>query len=442
MQEFEIAIELLNEIIDQDIYFEEALKKKFQSNVEIRPLRGKVATLVGCELRHSILFGYLLNPIKELDEADKRVISLVLANAYFSKNFDQALLVEALKQKIGEEKLALIQPLLDKAGDPKGYIPEDISKTSNRFFSLRFNTPEWALKIWQHYGYGKTYKLLRQNSKQPATFVRVRDDIKAPEEIVIEDPSFKSTGTINILRYEGKNAVRRHPLHQNQTIFIEKPATKMILSKVKAQEGDEVLLFNGNKDSSPLKEMIISYSRDTAINLGVYDFEDYGDVRYMIKQGKYRNVNFFAGQPDSIESAISRPQNLVVVCPNSTNFDQVSQYPDFFLHFKKEKMDKIIAEEGKMLESLSQYVAEGGTLLYMVYTISKKEGHQTIQNFLLAHPEFKMVEEEQLFPDEGYATCMFYAILKKETPLAKAEPPLIEASLTQGATTVMRAEGK
>ena len=67
----------------------------------------------------------------------------------------------------------------------------------------------------------------------------------------------------------------------------------------------------------------------------------------------------------------------------------------------------------------------------MIYTISKKEGHQTIEDFLLKHSEFKMVREAQLFPYEELDTALYYAVMKKETPLAKVETPLGE--LTPGA---------
>jgi hypothetical protein len=75
----------------------------------------------------------------------------------------------------------------------------------------------------------------------------------------------------------------------------------------------------------------------------------------------------------------------------------------------------------------------------MIYTISKKEGHQTIGDFLLAHPEFKLVREAQLFPYEELDTALYYAVMKKETPLAKVEPPLGELAKADAAGVPVRA---
>ena len=84
-------------------------------------------------------------------------------------------------------------------------------------------------------------------------------------------------------------------------------------------------------------------------------------------------------------------------------------------------------------------MAEHGTFIYMIYTISKKEGHQTVNEFLLKHPEFKLVREAQLFPYEDLDTALYYAVMKKETPLAKVEPPLGETSALKDASAPVSA---
>jgi 16S rRNA C967 or C1407 C5-methylase (RsmB/RsmF family) len=89
-------------------------------------------------------------------------------------------------------------------------------------------------------------------------------------------------------------------------------------------------------------------------------------------------------------------------------------------------MDALFVQEKEILEETSKFVAENGTLIYLVYTISKKEGHSTVSDFLLAHPEFSLVKEEQRFPFDEYDTAMYYAVMKKATPLAKEGVPLSE----------------
>ncbi len=431
MQEFDLAKKVLDDVVDQDTPFSEALRKVFQNDVNLRPMRNLVAGLLGCELRHHLLFSYLSEPLTDFDVAEKRYLSLALADAYFFKRIPLDQLQAILLEKLGPDKMKKAQVFLDKAGKTDEYIPPEIPKTSNKYLSLRYNTPEWVLKIWEHYGYGTTYKILKKNNRQNTTSVRVRTSLCSVEELLNNNPDYAKTNVEGVLCYGGKVPLRKLAEAHDEKIFAERPATKAVLDKFKVEEPSEAFLFNGNVDSSILKEMVETYGSSIGLNLGVYDLKDYVDVTRMIKNANFKNINFFGADPLAMDSAISRPQDLVICAPNSSNFDLIREYPDYLLHFKKEGMDELFEKEKTLLEGTSKFVAEHGTFIYMIYTISKKEGHQTIEDFLLKHSEFKMVREAQLFPYEELDTALYYAVMKKETPLAKVETPLGE--LTPGA---------
>ena len=104
--------------------------------------------------------------------------------------------------------------------------------------------------------------------------------------------------------------------------------------------------------------MVETYGSSIGLNLGVYDLKDYVDVTRMIKNANFKNINFFGADPLAMDSAISRPQDLVICAPNSSNFDLIREYPDYLLHFKKEGMDELFEKEKTLLEGTSKFVAE------------------------------------------------------------------------------------
>ncbi len=418
MEELDLSITILNDILDNDTSFNEALRKVFQSDLEKRPLRKDVATLVGCELRHSLLFEFLMKPIEGLSNEEKRFLSLALGALYFVKRYTKENIIEALKKRLGEEKYALVEPLVKKAEETNAFIPESLPKSSNRYLTLRYNTPEWVLKIWEHYGYGTTYKILKKNSRPLVNTVRVRN-VLSVEELLNNNPDFHKTPVEGILSYTGKTPLRKLPEMREGKIFLEKIATKELLDRFHVSEPSEILVYNANKDSSLLKEVIEHYGSSVGINLGVPALEPYLDVTKMIKSLNLKNVNFFATDPLKMEAAISRPIDLVIAAPNSSNFDLIREYPDYLLHFKKDSMDALFQQEKDTLEGTSKYVAEKGKLIYMIYTISKKEGHNTISEFLLNHKEFHIVEEKQEFPFEELDTALYYCVLEKDSSLVK-----------------------
>ncbi len=417
MEELDLASKILDDIIDNDTSFNEALRKVFQVETELRPLRKIVAALVGCELRHSILFDFLTKDLQDFSVAEKRFVSLALSDLYFVRRFAKEDITNALKTRLGDEKYSAIEELANKSDSTSALIPESLPKSSNRYLTLRYNTPEWVLKIWEHYGFGTTYKILKKNNKPLVNSVRIRDVIS--EEELLNTNDFHKTSVPGILTYTGKTALRKLPIMKDGKIFPMKAAAKALLDKYKVSEPSEVLLYNGNKDSSLSKEIIEQYGSRVGINLGVKSLADHLDVSKLIKSLNLKNVNFFEADPLSMNAAISRPIDLAIAAPDSSNFDLIREQPDYLLHFKKDSMDALFQQEKDTLEGVSSFVAEKGKLIYMVFTISKKEGHNTINEFLLKHPEFHMIEEKQEFPFEEYDTALYYAVLEKNSNLAK-----------------------
>lgn len=423
MEELDLSLTILSDIIDNDVQFNEALRKVFQADIDKRPMRSSVAGLVGCELRHALLFEELTASLADYSIEEKRFLSLALGDLFFVRRIPSETIIDALKTRLGEAKLAEAQPLIDKAGKPETYIPVDLQKSSNRYLSLRYNTPEWVLKIWEHYGFGTTYKILKKNNRPLVSSVRVRSVISS-EELLNNNHDYAKGPVENMLTYAGKVPLRKLPEFHEGKVFLEKFGTKALLDAHKVSEPSEVFLYNGNADSSIIKELVESYGSSVGLNIGVKDTAKYADVSYLIKSMGLKNVNFFGAAPDAMDAAISRPQDLVIAAPDSSNFDLIREYPDYLLHFKKEGMDALIEQEKAVLEGTSKFVAENGMLIYVIYTISKKEGHGTVSDFLLAHNDFQLVEEKQEFPFEDLDTSIYYAILHKGTPIEKVGVPL------------------
>ncbi len=430
--QFSLAEEILKEIVVDDVPFAEALRKKFQprENEGLRKYRPFVAGLVGCELRHHFLFKALLDPIEALSEEERRFAALALSDVYYYKRISYEDMVAFAKERLGEEKFALLEPLFEKAlQEVHNFMPEDAGESwSDRYLSLRFNCPEWVMKIWAHYGKGTMAKMLKKNARPGTIAVRLGSPLE-PASFYEGNPDFKPSSVESVAFYEGKEPLRRLPDYINGTIWLERPATKYVLDLLPLEEPSEALVYSGLDESSLLLEAIEKYG-NLGLNLGCKNLNKHVAVSRLIKKKGLSNVNFFEANTDSMLSAISRPVDLAIVAPKSSSFDLIRESPDFLLHFKKDDMQAIFDEEKSSLENVSKFVAEGGKLVYMIYTVSQLEGHRTIHSFLAAHPEFHLESERQVFPYEDLDTALYYAILKKGTvavdPVTPAPAPLPE----------------
>lgn len=444
-QEFQLSLDVLNDVLDAKTPFAEALRKRFQTNVEIRPLRGQVAGLVGCELRHHIYFEFVCKGLEALSSDERRVLYLALANAFFYRRFDDAAIQADVKELFGEEKFALCKPLFDLAATPENYIPASVDRKSPLYLSLRFNVPEWVVKILSHYGGSATYQSLRKFARPASTTLRVRTSV-LPMASILANPDYGDSPVNGIVYYKGSTPLRKIPEYKKGQLFAEKLLTKAVFDAHPVLEPGQILLYNANADSSLERELIENYGDKLGLNIAVPNVDDRVEVSRLIKEKDLHNVNFFSA-PDvlSMEASVSSMQQLVIVSPASTNFDLIPTSPDYLLHFDTQSMDAIIEEEQKALEGAAKYVEEGGTLLYIVYTISKKEGHMNIASFLKKHPEFSLVSEKQHFPNDELETAAFVAeLVKGERELtvtpALADLASIGASSSQPVSTPTASE--
>jgi 16S rRNA C967 or C1407 C5-methylase (RsmB/RsmF family) len=443
IKEFEIALEVLTDVLDQKTPFAEALRSKFQKNLDLRPLRGLVAGLVGCELRHQLYFDFMLKGLETYEVEEKRLLALALANAFFFRRFDTNLVHESLKERFGEEKLALAQPLFDLTETPENYIPDTVDRRGAQYLSLRFNVPEWMVKILNHFGGAAAYQSLRKFSRPFATTLRVRTSALGMKK-VLENPDFTEAAVPGMVIYKGTTPLRKIPEFRKGQLFPEKLLTKHILDAHPVAEPSEVLLYNGNADPSLELELIETYGANVGMNIAVPDVDKKVEVTKLIKEKNLHNVNFFsAPDPESMEASVSGMQKLVVVAPNSTNFDLIPTSPDYMLHFDRNSMDSLIEGEHKALEGAAKYVDEGGTLLYIVYTISKKEGHARISDFLKTHREFKLVSEEQHFPYDEFETAAYVCELRKGAEELTIPPAFADlATSATSAASIPQASAK
>ena len=413
IKEFELSLAVLDEVIDKKKPFADALRDLFKNNVDIRPFRGQVAGLVGCELRHHIYFEYMTRKLEGWENTERRLLCLVLANAYFYRRFDVEETKKSLLEKVGEEKLASVQNLFDLASTPENYIPAEVDRKSHLYLSLRFNVPEWTVKIMAHFGGSNTYQALRKFARPATTTLRVRTSALGLASL-FENTDFSASPVNGIVFYKGSVPLRKIPEFKKGLLFGEKMLTKAILDEHPVSEPSEILLYNGNEDSSLERELIETYGAKVGLNLATPDTDAKPEVIKLIQDKELHNVNYFSA-PDvlSMEAAVSSMQKLVVCSPKSTGFDLIPTTPDYLLHFDTQSMDSIIDGEKKALEGAAKYVEQGGTLLYIIYTISKKEGHQNVAEFLKIHPEFSLVSEKQHFPHEEYETAAYVAELLK-----------------------------
>lgn len=414
MNIFEISKEILEKVVTKEVPFALALRNAFKAhNIEERDIKGNITSLVGCELRHHLVFDSLIERyIGEVTFGSTVYLRFYLANHLFLKRFlDKELLSLAYKE-LDKDK---IEKLLELANNSNELIPSEFEKDSPEFLSMRFNTPAWVIKMWQkQYGKGIVYKMLKTNYHQSIPTVRINENKLNVKEFLDSHSDFISSPIENVLMYRGKGNPKAMSEFKDNSIFFFRPATKHIIDEVGVEPIKKIAIYSAVPNNIYL-DLYCRLGKEINLDVISSHTQTYFETLHTVENNHLNGIGVYNAKESGIVTCISEKVSLFFCLPLSTSLDLLRSAPDFFLRVKQERLDDMLHNEYVALEECGSLVEENGKLVYMIPTLSRKESTNLIGEFLTNHPEFTLETEKQYFPFDDMDSCLYYAILTKKS---------------------------
>lgn len=408
-----LAKDILQKIIVENMPFSLALKQAFKKHEVSKEERQTISAVVGCALRHYIVMERLFkDTYPELESEGLVALLIAFSNALFIKKLDQNE-CNALAQSFLKEDEVKFEQFLSPYLEDKKLVPEDIEVGSFEFLSYRYNTPMSVIKMWnKQFGQLTTSRILKANSKPAPTVLRINNNKISDEDFFNQYADFEKTDIEGVALYKGEARFKNTEVYEKQLGTVLTPAYKQLLD-----EGD-VDLFRGFAVYSeyPNDLMVELLSRFENINNIEYVAGSYSafiNTKNALAKAGIKGVNVYEAGASSIVTCISKPVHTFLVMPDSSRLNLLQVLPDYFLRFDIQKLDELIANQVKALNEASAQVEDGGYLLYLVDTISKKETMNLINDFLKEHTEFTLVRDKQYFPYKKFGGSYYFAVLKK-----------------------------
>ena len=411
MNIFELSKSILLKLVIEDVPFAVALKNAFKKNNIDAVEKSNVAALVGCELRHHYIFDNLINRFFEGEEFEKTIyLRFALANGLFLKRFPEKDLVALAEQDLDKEQIYALYNFVKSTDE---IIPNDLDKTSPEFLSLRYNTPAWIIRMWQkQYGKGVVFKTLKVNYRQSVPSIRVNEKKIDIDEFLAKHPDFSKAPVDNMIIYQGRGSPKKLPEFDNGSLYFMKMATKVVLDSLDLDVLKGIAIYTEVPNNIYL-DLLTRFKEEAKADLVINNTSCYYETkRNLEKIGKHR-MFIYEAEYTSLLTCLSKKVHTMICMPKSSTFDLLRSTPDYFLRIKQEGLDELIANESACLAECSKHVEDGGELVYMVPTLSRKESNNIIAKFLVDNKDFELIEERQFFPFEVYDSCLYSARLKK-----------------------------
>ena len=410
MHKFEIAIEVLEEILDKNIPFNLATKNTLDKYSIPADERSNVLGLVGCELRHHLLFCELVKEEITLPEgSNQSSLLLALANYHFYNKFDaqEVVAITSRATKIDKKE---IEAFLAKHQDKSDIIPAKYEKGSFEYLSLRYNCPTWLVKMWnKHYGRGIAFKVLQANTKPVIQSYRLNG---VEQGKVLLDHNFNVAPVDDMVLYIGKGNAKNTDFYKNKQLIPEKMAGKVILDAVDVKPMSRVAFYSSYSNNLYV-DLAKRGIEGLKIDLITPDIFTHNEAKRNIAIYGLKDFTLMEEKAANLLACISDRVDYFFVLARNSNFDLLRTNADYFLRFSRDDLDSIMNEQRYTLDEAATLINQGGQLIYMIPTLNKKESKQIISEFLLTHRDFSLLEEKQFFPfEELNSTCYVARMLK------------------------------
>ena len=392
--------------------FKLAIENTCSRHTVFRDDRKKLTNVVGCSLRHFYIFEQLISQTgKEFNNEQFAALLLFLSNELFVPVFSSE---EIEKQfvKLQIDK-AVCDKLIELSKDKTKLIPEQYSNESIEYLHYRFNIPMWTLKMWMKHYKGYTYKIVRTINKPANHYAILNKSLLSKDDLLANYSEIKLTATDGLYLYDGNVAPKRHSLYKEGKLVGISPAEYYLLSKLDLDVLRKIAIYSETYNNLHLQLMALLSNRYSA-DLVAGRPEAYYSVKKDIETYGLNNLKLYETGHSSIVTCISSKVHTFFVCPQNSNFAEFRKSPDYFNRVNQEELDAFISNQTASLISASEFVEDGGNLIYMVPTMDKKETIQIIDNFLNQKEDYSLVEQKQFLPFDKYDSSLFIAVFRKE----------------------------
>ena len=411
MHKFDIARETLEEILDKKVPFNIATKSILDKNSVPQEDRALITGIVGCELRHHLLFKTLIEEdLKEASEVNQTSILLALANHHFYQKFDEQEVI-ALTFKATKIDKKVLENFLNSHNDKNELIPAKYEKGTFEYLSLRYNCPVWLVKMLiKHYGRGLAFKVLQANTKPVVQSYKV-EGIEIGK--VLLDNNFAPAPVGGMVVYVGKGTAKNTTFYKNKNLLPEKMAFKATLDKIDFKPASNVAVFSGYNNTMYV-DLVKRLSPEIHVDLVTPDMATYNEAKRHISIYGLKNTALYQEKAASLLACISNKVDYFFMLARNSNFDLLRTNADYFLRFDRNEIDTIMNEQRYSLDEAASLLNDNGQLIYMIPTLNKKESKQIITEFLLRYPSFSLLEERQYFPFEDFGSTLYVARMIKK----------------------------
>ena len=145
-----------------------------------------------------------------------------------------------------------------------------------------------------------------------------------------------------------------------------------------------------------------------------YVYSRAGVLSQNVERMGIKNCAVTSASPAALSAAFGASFDKVLVDAPCSGEGMFKKEPNAIPEWSEENVSRCAARQAEILESAASLLVPGGRMVYSTCTFSEEENEGQIARFLRAHPEFRLLRQERLYPHEVRGEGHFAALFCRE----------------------------
>ncbi len=410
MDVYKVAFQVIKNVIDKEFDLKNSLKKETKEATRGESI--EISQIAGVFFRNFFTIKHLAEILNFKDEEEIIHLGLLYVNNAFRKKVDPnkmfndfLMFIIQKKHQLSKDEIFYIKDVISKK---RSFDFFDIKKGTLKFYSLRFNKPEWLIKlITKQFGKKDGLAIIYEMSAMPQQFVRV-----SYAKSFTPTMAFKRIND-DTYEYTNPTSIRKEDAFHDGKIYLTQLAIFGIFSSIDFQNSN-LTCYLGESNTIALDFFKKFVDKNNTLNFVSKNNRLTYKVFDEIKSHKLNETHFFETEETGLMSVLSTKQDLILYVPKSSNFELFRRNPEYGVYFDIDSLDKIISEMRSGLKEISSYLEVNGTLFYVVPTINQKETRNIVSEFIENNNGNFALEEEKMFlPNKEGNSILYFAKIRR-----------------------------
>ncbi len=346
---------------------------------------------------------YLSKPLKKLKP---EVLIILRLGAYqilfMDKVPDSAAVNESIKlskKNSASYASGLINAVLRKVSLNGIVLPDNLD--SEEYLSIKFSCPLWLVKKWiAEYGYEDTAAFLESSVGSADTFIRVNTTKITDDELIrtLKDEGVECEKAYN--EHSLKINLKGHDIEKLDSFIkgfyhVQDLASQLCAKALNARENDTVFDLCSAPGGKAYTIAETMNDKGRVLCFDIYE----NRVNLIVKGAKrlcLKSIEGRVGDASVFNAELGLADKVLCDVPCS-GLGIIRRKPE--IKYKSEEELKSLPEiQYSIVDNASNYVKNGGRLVYSTCTLSKAENEDVVAKFLENHSDFKPAP---LFSENG-----------------------------------------